>query len=284
MIGVERLTTILQTIAVSSMVKNGNPISATLIAPSDAGKSELLSKALPPNARVINDFTTASMTTILSEPKPPTWIVVPDFNSVISHKPAVATLTMAFLLALLAEGVTEIPGVDQRAKLIADKFKARGLRIALLTGMTPDMFHSRRGKWRSTGLLRRLVPIYYSYSTLTVSNIQETIRAGADLLDYSIKRRKRMRAASVTITETHTTAIQNLSQSIIANQLVWHIRKDDREVVLRGQQFPFSLHKTLRVYIRAHALMHGRHVTTKLDLQALYDFSKFIRYDHPEEI
>src|SRR5437870_4709531 len=110
MVNVERIATILNTIAASGFVKDSAPISATLIAPSDAGKSQLLSASLPPDARVINDFTFMSMITMLQEKNPPTWIVVPDFNSVISHKPSVATLTMAFLLSLLGEGVTEIPG------------------------------------------------------------------------------------------------------------------------------------------------------------------------------
>jgi hypothetical protein len=281
MLNVERLTTVLRTIAVSGLVKNGAAISVTLIAPSDAGKSELIAKTSPPNARVINDFTTASMTALLSEPKPPTWIVVPDFNQVISHKPAVATLTMAFLLSLLAEGITEIPGLEGRAKLQAKSFRKRGVRIALLTGMTPDMFNSRRGKWRSTGLLRRLIPIYYTYSATTIGTIQKAISQGGDALDYSLKKQTRLRSREIIIPSKIAGPIKDLSGHVTANQLIW--KRDDGSQ-RQGIDFPFSLHKVFRNYVKASALLHGRRTATRADLLALKDFSRFVRYDRPEEL
>jgi hypothetical protein len=209
------------------------------------------------------------------------WIVVPDFNQVISHKPAVATLTMAFLLALLAEGITEIPGVDARAKLQAKSFKKRGLRIALLTGMTPDMFNSRRGKWRSTGLLRRLLPIHYTYSAATVDTIQETIRHGSDLLDYSLKRQQRIKPGTVMIPAGISHQIKDLSAYVVSNQLVW--KREDGSA-RAGIDFPFSLHKIFRNYVKAHALLHGRRMARHVDFNALKDFSRFVRYDRPEEL
>lgn len=285
MIGVERLTRVLRTIAASGLVKESSPISVTLIAPSDAGKSELISKTLPPNARVINDFTTASMQTLLNEPHPPQWIVVPDFNQVISHKPAVATLTMSFLLALLAEGITEIPGVDAKAKMQAKRFTKRGIRIALLTGMTPDMFHSRRGKWRSTGLLRRLLPINYTYSPDTIANIQAIIQHGQDTLDYAHRRQSKIKPAAVSINAEIAEAVKSLSEFVTNEQLVWKTVGDDgRAHIFRANEFPFSLHKIFRSYIKAHALINHRTKVTRADFLALKDFSKFVRYDRAEAL
>lgn len=287
MIGVGRLSQVLRVIAVSGLVKNGNPISATLIAPSDAGKSELLSKTLPPHARVINDFTTASMQTLLNEKSPPKWIVVPDFNQVISHKPSVATLAMAFLLSLLAEGITEIPGVDGKVKLQAKHFKKRGLRIALLTGMTPDMFKSRRRAWRSTGLLRRLVPIYYTYGMDTQRHIQKSIRAGVDQLDYTAIRQKSLKPCTIVISKTLSHEIERLSQAVTDNQLVWRFKHESgNDNVQKAHDFPFSVHKMFRNYVKAHALLRGArgHVATQADFIGLCDFAKFVRYDRPEEL
>lgn len=290
MINVERLTTVLQTVAVSGLVQNGNPISITLIAPSDSGKSQLISKTLPPDARVINDFTFASMASILNEDKPPTWIVVPDFNSVISHKPAVATLTMAFLLSLLAEGVTEIPGVDHDAKLKAlafrKKAKQRGIKIALLTGMTPDMFYSRRGKWRATGLLRRLVPVSYTYSDDTVDKIQQAIQQGLDVLDYAHQKQARIKTRPVEIPAgLIATEIKALSHKVVAEQLVWNHRgADGSSRIERGHDFPFTIHKVFRNYAKAAALLRGRTIVGQQDLKSLKDFSKFVRYSGAVEL
>lgn len=285
MIAVERLTTVLRVIAVSDMVPNAHPISATLIAPSDAGKSALLTHTLPASARVINDFTTASMTTLLADQHPPKRIVVPDFNQVISHKPSVSALAMAFLLALLAEGITEIPGVDEKAKLLAKNFKKRGLRIALLTGMTPEMFHSRRGKWRAIGLLRRLVPVYYTYSQDTAEEIQSSIQRGIDQLDYTFSHQKKLKSRPVSVNEKISQQVKSLSQFVVDNQLVWNRRSGDgRTFVEKGHEFPFSLHKIFRSYVKAHALLNNRTNATRADFDALKDFSKFVRYDRPEEL
>lgn len=285
MIGVDRLVRVLRIVAATASVENAGPISIVLVAPSDGGKSQLIAKTAPPNARVINDFTFASMVQLLSEKTPPTWIVVPDFNAVISHKPAVASLAMGLLLSLLAEGITEIPGVDKEAKLKAKSFKKRGLRIALITGMTPDMFHSKRGKWRETGLLRRLTPIQYTYSDETIEEIQTLIREGSDALDYSLEKSKKLKRRAIKIPAAIAREVEALARFVIETQLVWKYHTvSGEERFKKGHEFPFSVHKIFRNYIKASALTRGKGVCERKDFLALKDFSRFVRYDRAEEL
>jgi hypothetical protein len=288
LLNVERLLTVLDVIAMSDRVKNGiGPLSAMLIAPSDAGKTQLLLSRMPPDARVLNDFTFGSLLTVLAEPNPPHWIVVPDFNAVISHKPAVASLAMALLLGLLAEGVTEIPGIEGPAKLKLAELKTRGVRISMLTAITPQMFVSRRGKWRDTGLLRRLIPIYYSYRSSTISDIQRLIERGVDRLSYDkgAAMHHAKQPCNVMIPDTYAHRVMELSSIMISTQLVVRSRtRDGAEKLAPLQTYPFSLHKVLRTYIRAHALLHRRRTVTEADWIGLQDFTRFVRYDHPEEL
>lgn len=288
MIGTERLERVLSTIAVSDLVKDGTrAISCALIAPSDAGKSQLVNRFLPPGARILNDFTMATLANVLDQKDPPRWIVVPDFNSVISHRPTVATLTMAFLLPLLAEGITEIPSLDGKAKLQAENLKKAGVRIALLTAMTPDMFFSKRGKWRATGLLRRLIPVFYKYSAQTVASIQATIQSGDDKIQYEQTQLKKMKPMVVDIPPLIASHIRGLSEHVTVEQLCWKSGGEPGDGGGRHVQahaHPFSVHKTFRSYIRAHGLRHARGVVTTEDFDALVDFSRFVRYDRPEEL
>jgi hypothetical protein len=268
-------------------------VSAKLIAPSDAGKSELILSHLPHKARVIDDLTTASLLNLLDVPRPPKWIVIPDLNKVISHKPTVANLTFATLLSFLAEGVTEIPGIDGPAKLKAKRVLARGITIAVLTALTPDMFFASRRQWKATGLLRRLVPIYYTYSKDTANKIQSSIRQGADALTYDKKTIVPIRARDVTIPAKLAADIERLSENVTIDQLRWtkpgahHASGGDvpePTSYIQAADFPFSVQKTLRQYIRACALLRDSRVVSRADWDLLLDFAAFVRYDRPERI
>ena len=286
MIGVERLHACLQIVAASQYVINGmGPISINIIAPSDAGKTGLMLSTLPHRARVINDFTAASLLNIVGEPKPPVYLVVPDFNVAMSHKPTVANLAMALMLALIAEGITEIPGVDEAYKVRAKQLHARGLRFAFVTGMTPEMFYSRRGKWRNTGLLRRLVPINYVYSKVTEKRVQDSIANGGDLLQYLHSRSQHFRRRKIVIPESIASKLRDLSEHVTERQLVWGGRdRDGRSRVTQATEYPFSSHKVLRQLARSSALLNDRETVTLDDDRAVVEFSRFMRYDRAEEV
>jgi len=283
MIGIARLSRILRTIAVSGAIDSRSRLSAILIAPSDAGKSELLLSHLPPGARVLDDFTTAGLLNLLDKERPD-WIVVPDLNAVISHKPAVANLTMANLLSLLGEGTSEILSPDGSKIKVSDD----PIRIGLLTGVTPDMFFSRRGRWRATGFLRRLVPIYYTYGRETQTEIQTAIVNGHDTSAYTRNSvTVRSSILSVKLPLAIARPVRDLAEDAIRYQLKWAARAvtatdDGPRRETRAFELPFTLHKLYRRYVRAHAALHGRRRVTHADLAGLTDFHRFVRYDEPE--
>lgn len=286
MIGVERLERVLHVVAATGCVINGNGgISANLIAPSGGGKTELMLNALPPGSRVLNDVTTLTLTRLMRESPIPRYLVIPDLNITISHKPAVAELTMAMLLALTGEGISELnPGLQNEVKQRM-KGQRAGLRIPVLTGMTPELFFAKRGKWRGTGLLRRWLPIYYKYSKHTERRIQDSIQHGQDAFAYGHREQPRVARRRVEIPSAQQFAIRQLSEDV-TDQLVWRTRdkRSDSIREIRSNEYPFSAHKILRALAQASAALHHRAEVTSEDVDALHDIAKFMRYDRPEEV
>jgi hypothetical protein len=282
MYGVERISKILRVMTASDAVlPSESRLSGILIAPSDAGKSELLLSHLPHGARVLDDFTSASLYNLCNEKPRAEWVVVPDLNALIAHKPSVANLTMANLLSLLGEGTTEILGPDGAKVKISDDGKP--VKLGILTGITPDMFSSKRGRWRSTGFLRRLVPIYYTYGIETQAVIQSSIRNGNGGAPYA---RRNMPARptpkKVTIEKKLAHEIQTLAEYAIRYQLRWGGRDENDSRSVKAFDLPFSVHKTFRRFAQSHARLNGRLAVKPKDIDALKDFSLFVRYDQPE--
>lgn len=284
MIGVERLQRALHVIGTSQYVENGaGALSCNLISPSGGGKTELILSRLPVGARVESDVTYMTLIHLMKEKKPPTYLVVPDLNMVISHKPAVAELTMAMLLALTGEGVAELnPGLQNEVKIRIARTKRTGLRMGLITGITPQMFASKRGKWRSTGLLRRLIPLNYSYTKRTQAKIQTAIanETGVDQLHYGHAKMKPIKRRPVEIPPPIAEWIRALSEDV-THQLQW--RGKDRSVV-HAIDYPFDPHKALRQIARSAAALNDRAVVTDDDLADVENIAAFMRLDHPVEL
>lgn len=284
-----RLSKILRVIAASASLQDAVPISACLIAPSDCGKSQLLLSHIPAGARVLDDLTTASLMQVLDDTPRPSLLLLPDFNMAIGHKSTVTRLLIACLLSLTGEGLTEIPGVDKSnpMKLKADELAQGGVRLSVLTALTPQMFFAHRDHWRALGFLRRMMPIYYSYNPDTIEKVQDKIRdtaPGTSLSSYPRLNLPQVRPGAPKIPDGIGIELEQLSRIVLMDQLVWRKTVHGKEIIIRAQEMPFTPHKTLRTYCRAHALLAGRKTCIDADLSATKDASAFLRYDRPEKI
>lgn len=292
MIGLEKIRKIMNIVLSSNSVTGCRPISSCLIAPSDAGKSELVLQNIPKSTRILNDFSYAALIPILQEPEEtrPTRIIVPDFNMVLGHKPTVATLTCAMLLGLMGEGLSEIPGVNEhKAKVKISSIVEQGVSMAISTAMTPDMFRSKRGKWRETGFLRRLLPIYYEYGTTTIEKIQNHISGNEELpyqkRDFDLPSRKK-----ISISEKYAHRIEKLSEETRSDRLVWYWynKATDSRTSEKHKQtaidYPFTLQRIFIAYVKASANIRHRAAVTEKDMENLEELREFVRYDHPKQI
>lgn len=286
MIGVERIARALVVVGASQWVSNGSgALSVNLISPSGGGKSQLILNHLPIGARVETDVTFMTLSHLVRSKPRPTYLVIPDLNLAISHKPAVAELTMATLLALMGEGIAELnPGLKNEVSVKMTKAKMHGIRMAVITGMTPLMFSSKRGKWRSTGLLRRFVPLNYVYKRTTQNKIQEAIAAGQDTLAYNHISVVRHRRRAVEIPAGIDHHIRDLSEQVL-DQMQWSHKSDaGRSSKIRALEYPFDPHKNLRQLARAAAVLNERATVTVEDMADVENIAAFMRLDRPEEL
>ncbi len=288
MIGTDELARALRVIQFSNNVAGARPLSALIIGPSGGGKSMLLMNSAFQKSKILQDFTSESLFHFVDKERP-AHIIVPDFNTVISHKPTVANLTIAFLLSLLGEGASEIPGIDGKSKFDLHALQKDGYRCAFLTATTWQMFRSRRGKWRDLGFLRKLVPIYYSYQARTVIAINKSIQHGIKH-EYRngskpmLGKTKSGKPENVKLPEALAIEINNLATETL-KQLSWNYKSKTGFVTsTQAVDYSFDLHLWMQTFVRAAALLRGSHIVQQKDLDFIRDFSRFIRYDRPEEI
>jgi hypothetical protein len=89
----------------------------------------------------------------------------------------------------------------------------------------------------------------------------------------------------VEIAKRESNLIRVLSEQVI-DQLQWRAgdKRDGKTYIVKGMQYPFSPHKTLRQLARAAAALRG---VARVDSEAISEvenIAAFMRYDRAEEI
>lgn len=290
-IATEELRLIVDCILLTERLPSVTPVSASLICGSDGGKTRLILEHIPPTSRILNDFHYATLIPMLADSKDiPKRVIVPDFNMVLSHRPTVATLTCALLLGLMGEGIDELPGLEkEQHKLKVKELKDRGINLAVLTAMTPDMFKAKRGKWRQTGFLRRLMPLFYKYKSTTVEKIQSHISSGEFKASYPKNAYNPHTGPEPQIDARHLRIIEQKARESL-ERLVWFWKDEAKgtNVPIKAIDYPFTLQKNFIALAKAHAMYCNRKAVTDEDAGESNSFldkvAEYVRYDHPKEI
>jgi hypothetical protein len=264
LIGMEPVLEILRTVVMSGYVKAERPVSILLIALPDSGKSEAIMHYFTPQIKVMSDFTAKGLLRIVQgQAEKRTFIIAPDLNMVISHKPSVANLTFGCLLSLLQEGTMKISdgGGENEYK---------GARIGFAAAITPSVLSGKAGRWRGTGLLRRLLPVYYDLSDDTINKVHLQIREGNYKADGEIVNLKCPAEPMIVVIP------KDIRQKV--DELCRLVSNERLEP--RG----FSPHKHFRCYVKARALIHGRNKVIDQDFQDLKRATEFFRLDRGRQI
>ena len=262
MIRVKKLQEVLKTAFASLKVKGEKPLSLLLIADTDSGKSRLLLTYRLPKAEIISDVTSKGLYNILTENKDCEMIVIPDFNAVVSHRPSVSNATVTALLSLMEEGMMKVSDAGGTRDMKMRK-------ISVITAMTTGMTKAKAGKWRQLGLLRRFLPVFYTYSEETSKAIHASIRDG----NYS------------TALIADFVKVPSEKQFVsIPKKISFEIERYSKVISRTLESRGFTAHKFLRVYTKARALLDGRRVVSKKDFEDMMEAGEFVRLDHPNEI
>ncbi len=278
--GTERLDEILETAIYSGFVRNAIPISVILVGPTGAGKSKTLLRFECDSVHRCDDLTSSGLFDLMrsDEQEKTSHILLPDFNPSLSHRASTTGLTVASMLSLMSDGTAEIADGRQVKKL-----KHRP--VGFLTAVTKEMYVKHLRHWAAVGLIRRFVPIFFTYTYETITRAQKAISAGkVTALMPDLCHVKSRLPVEPLICPEHLAKIESLStafghnlgyrlRSVVVNSVKqWQWVTFEDSIVL-----PMSPQLILQTFIRAHALRESRAKTNEADavfVTNLLDFTK----------
>lgn len=282
LIGVEQLVEIIETGIFTAYLPDCIPISLMLIGPSGAGKSKMVMQFQQSiGCHVTTDITSMGLQELLARDQKGElkFIMIPDFNIVLSHKPSTLQLTIGNLLSVTSEGSIRID--DGRAVK-----ETKHSPIGIISAMTREMYGSIGRKWTALGFSRRFIPINYDYSLATREIIQKNISLGAiTAMQLVEKKIKKPTVLNSTISEEDSNRIMGFSMEL-AHNLGWiatrsKIGRFEPKAVFAAKHLEFSPHITLRSLARANAIKHGRTVVSEEDIIFCMKVIGFTRFDRP---
>jgi len=284
LVGLDPLLEIVETAIYSSYLADTIPISVILIGPSGAGKSKAIMQYKGTNGcHLTNDVTSMGLQDILGSDKENKirFLVVPDFNVVLSHRASTLQLTVANLLSVTSEGTVRIDDGREKKEL-------KHAPIGILTAMTRDLYARIANKWAILGFSRRFMPIYYEYTLETRQLIQESIVNGGTTLLQLVPRIMNTPRAIIsnTLIGEYGDRIRLISDELATN--IGYVPSYSKRNVAStgksafiGKQLEFTPHLALRTMARAHALRAERKDVNDADIKFLMDMISFTRFDRP---
>lgn len=285
LIGMQPLEEIIETAIFTAYLKHAIPLSLMLIGPSGAAKSKVVMQYQSHvGCHVTTDVTSSGLQELLQkDPQEKIrFIVIPDFNIVLSHRHSTLQLTIGNLLSMTSEGSIRI---DDGRQIKETKHCA----IGIISAMTPQMYSLMGKKWVALGFSRRFLPVNYDYSLSTREKIQRSIAAGlTTMLQLAEKRIVPPAVTDVHISDEHSIRLMNFSHELATN-IGWIAvpnRKDisKPKAINTGKQIEFSPHIVLRTLARAHALRGKRNEVTEDDIIFCMKVIGFTRFDQPVQL
>lgn len=259
LIGISRLTTLLQTIIWTGFIEDEDPVSAILIAPQESAKTELLKLFRGTRSlEYFADLTSRGLTPYKNdiESLKLRHIVILDLIRVLSHPRVTADRTIQTIAGLIEEGQANI--ADAGGVEVWEGDGAALPRIGALMAVTPQVYRRKRKMFRDTGFLSRFLPIFYDYSNMTVRQIHKAIQNGGRKPEPTPLNlpEKKLKAK---LPDAIAGSLNLLSRNLGEKENTWG----------------FRWHRSLRALTKANALRHGRMFATMADFSELQDWADF---------
>lgn len=251
---------------------NGNPISLLVVGPSGAGKSKTLLRFSGAGILRTDDLTSKGLYDLLRQDSHGelNFILLGDFNPVLSHKGSVTNLTVASMLSVMSDGTVRIDD-GREIKTLAHR------PVGFVTACTIDMFKQNMKKWSALGITRRFLTIFYDYSPSTELAGQKAISKSRvtlqQLQPHVIVKPLR---CNIAIPSNYRTAIESLS-GVLAGHLGHYplIKKDTetkqwrREIVAGNPTLKFTPQLYLQQLAKGHAILQHRTAVQGEDIEWL---------------
>lgn len=265
MIGTSLVEELVQSVALSHLVKNQKRVSLLMLAAPESGKTTILSAA---NASHVRRVAVISGRSILKEvkDKPETEFLL--FND-LSAVRAMSASAVGLLVLILNHYVMGETGIVAFAGKETEEITRP---VGVLACLPFKTFVDHRARWREMGFISRMVPFSYHYDRELVARIKDTIDDG-NHHEHAAPRRampkhKRQKPVAIAMNREFTRHVRNLA--------------DARAATL--DQLGIRLLQNYHCLIRAHALLFKRNAVTKDDLDFLRHVDRFVSITHCEPL
>jgi len=182
------------------------------------------------------------------------FIIIPDLLKPLSRKSATVTDFLAFMNALLEEGVVSI-------STYAIKLERKNIRCGLITSLPEFELLDRRRRWMRIGFMSRMLPFTYSFSEHMVNEIFEKIQKREYI--------------------TYKDVILKLKEKeiILEPELAKELELDARMVGKAQKLYGFRAMRQLQTLAMASALLENRQKVEKADIEKIKFFTRWINFD-----
>lgn len=288
LVGLERLTDLIEIVIWSGALENSIPISILIVGKSGTAKSKVALSFQASSIHATNDMTSSGLFEAMLRDRENKirHILFPDMNAILSHKGATTDLFFGNLLALMSEGLTRIDDGRQVKEI-------PHLPVGLIAAATPEMYDTQSKKWSMTGLKRRFLPIFFDYCTETRQKVNHAIRAGHVTLKQVQKTKIELpkKLATISIGEKESLEIESLAR-LLADHLSWHSQRirdpETKRIFVRAvpgeTPMEFTPHLILRSLASARARRANRSVVNAEDVLFLARTIDFCKYGSPVQL
>lgn len=166
----DNISEIIKLVLLSAYIKDEEqPISAIVQCRPEAGKTaELKQFSLLPGIIFPSDMTAYGILKQYGKDimeKKVRHILIPDMITPLSKRWETSASFVAFLSGLVEEGILEV-----RTYAFSEKFN-QPVKCGIIGCITPEKLKDKRHRWVGMGFMSRMLPISWSYSTITRTDI-----------------------------------------------------------------------------------------------------------------
>lgn len=276
----EPLAEIIETAIYTASIRDEVPISLILVGPSGSAKSKLIRSYQCDHIHMTDSITSAGLFEIAqrdikNEKK---FIFMPDINPTLSRRTSTTTATVGNLLSITGDGTVRID--DGRGEK-----KCEHAPLGLITACTPEIYNRHAKQWYILGLTRRIIPIFFSYCSTTLDDLQKLVRENQIHASFGIPRDFKLPPTSRPVIDgIGMFEFENKSMALAVNLGKLQFTYQGSKKWMNKDIVPISPHVTLRTLAMAHALKRKSGTVEQPEIEFVQNFVSFTDPAAPRQL
>ena len=277
----ELLSEIVETSFYTSSVRDEIPVSLILVGPSGSAKSKLIRRYTSEQIHTTDSLTSQGIWEIAQRDTKgeKRFIFMPDINPTLSRRSSTQQATIGNLLTLTGDGTVRID--DGRGEKICQHAP-----MGMITACTPEIYHRHSRHWYALGLIRRIIPVFYSYSSKTQDALQKLVRDGKIHASFGMPKQILLPPSARPALSNSDTLMEFEGKSKdLAHNLgkIQYLEKGIKRWQIKNV-VPISPHVTIRTLAMAHALRRRSAKVEDIEVEFIKDFVSFTDPEAPRQL